>query len=86
METRESQESVSTNVNFTSGLLAGTVILSSSSRGSGASVMFENPRLTTTADDMVGLWFSNIIAAAEINTASGILLIANPSQITKAVD
>lgn len=85
------QKSAFTNVDFTCGLLAGTILFSSSSRGSGASVSFEKSRLTTTGEDMAGLWFGNIIASAEIiaseiNTASGILVIANSSQVTQAFD
>lgn len=85
------QKSVFKNVDFTCGLLAGTVIFSSSMRGTGASLTFENSRLTTTGDDMGGLWFGNIIASAEIiaseiNTASGVLVIANSSQVTQSFD
>ncbi|KAJ5679969.1 hypothetical protein N7462_008213 [Penicillium macrosclerotiorum] len=83
------QLSVFKNVDFSCGLLAGTILFSSSSRDSGASVSFENSRLTTTGEDMAALWFGNIIASAEIisteiNTASGILVIANTSQVTQA--
>ncbi|KAJ5279588.1 hypothetical protein N7478_004960 [Penicillium angulare] len=79
------------NSELTCGLLAGTVLFSSSTRGSGASISLEDTVLTTTGEDMAGLWFGNIIATAEIisseiNTKSGILLIANSSQVTQAFD
>ncbi|KAF3002850.1 hypothetical protein E8E15_000573 [Penicillium rubens] len=85
------QLSVFKNVDFTCGLLAGTILFSSSTRSSGGSVSFENSRLTTTGEDMAALWFGNIVASAEIisteiNTASGILIIANSSQVTQAFD
>ncbi|GFF53414.1 hypothetical protein IFM46972_09774 [Aspergillus udagawae] len=69
-------------------IYAGTVMFSSSQRRSGASISFENSRLTTLKKDMAALWFGNIIATAtlvatELNPASGILVIANSSQVTQ---
>jgi hypothetical protein len=83
------QKAVLKNVDLTAGLLAGTVMFSSSQRRSGASISFENSRLTTLKKDMAALWFGNIIATAtlvatELNPASGILVIANSSQVTQA--
>ncbi|GCB25755.1 hypothetical protein AAWM_08640 [Aspergillus awamori] len=85
------QSSVFENVDFTAGLLAGTVMFSSSTRSSGASLSFSNSRLTTLGDDMAALWFGNLIASAtlhatELNTTSGILVIANASQVTQSFD
>ncbi|PYI01639.1 hypothetical protein BO78DRAFT_353318 [Aspergillus sclerotiicarbonarius CBS 121057] len=85
------QTSVFENVDFTAGLLAGTVMFSSSTRSSGASLTFSNSRLTTLGEDMAALWFGNLIASAtlhatELNTTSGILVIANASQITQSFD
>lgn len=85
------QKSVFRNVDFTAGLLAGTVMFSSSDRQSGASISFEDSRLTVTAPEGPGLWFGNVIADArivrtEIDTASGVLVIANTSQVTQAFD
>ncbi|PKX97938.1 uncharacterized protein P174DRAFT_426290 [Aspergillus novofumigatus IBT 16806] len=85
----EAQKAVLKNVDLTAGLLAGTVMFSSSQRRSGASISFENSRLTTLKKDMAALWFGNIIATAtlvatELNSASGILVIANSSQVTQA--
>ncbi|PYH92411.1 hypothetical protein BO71DRAFT_457442 [Aspergillus ellipticus CBS 707.79] len=85
------QTSSFTNVDFTAGLLAGTVMFSSSTRSSGASLSFSNSRLKTLGDDMAALWFGNLIATAtlhatELNTTSGILVIANASQITQSFD
>ncbi|KAL5043465.1 hypothetical protein BDW71DRAFT_199816 [Aspergillus fruticulosus] len=65
-------------VDFTAGLLVGTVMFPSAERQSGAS-------------DMASLWFGDVIAtthlvATEINPASGILVIANSSHVTQAFD
>lgn len=76
---------------LTAGLLAGTVMFSSAVQQSGARLALTNTRLTTTGEDMAGLWFGNIIASAtltdaEIITKSGILVIANSSQVTQEFD
>ncbi|KAL3472364.1 hypothetical protein BJX99DRAFT_249710 [Aspergillus californicus] len=81
------QKTVLKNVDFTAGLLAGTVLFSSQGLKSGASISFEDSSLTVKGEDAPGLWFGNIIADAsiissEIVTESGILVIANMSRIT----
>lgn len=58
---------------------------------SGASLSFENSRLTTTGKEMAELWFGNVIATArlrstELNPASGILVIVISSQVTQSFD
>ncbi|BCS27061.1 uncharacterized protein APUU_60109A [Aspergillus puulaauensis] len=80
-------KSVFRNVDFTAVLLAGTVMFSSSDR----QYLFEYSRLTVTAPGGPGLWFGHVIADARIvrtgiDTASGILLTANTSQVTRAFD
>jgi hypothetical protein len=83
------QKAVFENVDLTAGLLAGTVMFSSSVRRTGASLSFTNSRLTTLKEDMPALWFGNVVAeanlvATDLNTTSGILLVANTSQVTQA--
>ncbi|KAJ5946978.1 hypothetical protein N7454_003817 [Penicillium verhagenii] len=73
---------------LTAGLLAGTVIFSSGIRESGSSINLTNSRLTVLPEDAAALWFGNVIASAslvntDIKTASGILVIANHSQVTQ---
>jgi hypothetical protein len=85
------QKSTFVNVDFTAGLLAGTVLFSSSERQSGASLSFNNSRITTLGKDMAALWFGNLIVEAslsstQITTRSGILVVANTSQVTQAFD
>lgn len=85
------QKSTFVNVDFTAGLLAGTVLFSSSERQFGASLSFNNSRITTLGKDMAALWFGNLIVEAslystQITTPSGILVIANTSQVTQAFD
>ncbi|KAL3435987.1 hypothetical protein BDV09DRAFT_203692 [Aspergillus tetrazonus] len=85
------QKAVFKNVDFTAGLLAGTVMFSSAERQSGASISFQNSRLTTLKEDMAALWFGNVVASArlvatKIIPASGILVLANASQVTQAFD
>ncbi|KAL1381591.1 hypothetical protein HDK64DRAFT_243511 [Phyllosticta capitalensis] len=82
------QTAVFDNVDFTAHLLAGTVFFSSSSRLSGASLSFTNSRLTAAGSTSAALWFGNIIASAsltatEVNSTSGVLLVANSSQVTQ---
>ncbi|KKY17559.1 hypothetical protein UCRPC4_g05460 [Phaeomoniella chlamydospora] len=80
------------NCDVTAGLLGGTIMFSSSTRSSGAAVTFENSKLTVLGDTMPGLWFGNIIASADListtinNSASGILVVANYSQVTQDFD
>jgi len=83
------QTSIWKNSDVTAGLLAGTVIFSSMVRQAGASVTFDNSKLTVLGEIMSALWFGNIIATASIissqinNTASNILAVANYSQVTQ---
>ncbi|KAL4947828.1 hypothetical protein BDW69DRAFT_189834 [Aspergillus filifer] len=79
------------NVDLTAGLLAGTVMFSSQERLEGASISFTDSRLTTLTEDMPALWFGNVIAdasiiATELNTTSGVLVVANTSQVTQSFD
>ncbi|CZR37637.1 uncharacterized protein FPRO_07172 [Fusarium proliferatum ET1] len=70
------------------GLLGGAVLFSSSERRAGAVLDLEDTTIITTGKTMPGLWFGNVIANArlksvQLNTASGILAVANFSQITQ---
>ncbi|KAL4959056.1 uncharacterized protein BDV14DRAFT_194077 [Aspergillus stella-maris] len=85
------QKAAFENVDLTAGLLAGTVMFSSQERLEGASISFTNSRLTTLTGDMPALWFGNVIADAsiiltELNTTSGVLVVANSSQVTQSFD
>lgn len=80
-----------TNCDCTAGLLGGMAIFSSQIRESGASIKVANSKITTTGSEMPGLWFGNTIVDVslddvEITTASGILVVANYSQITQDFD
>ncbi|OJD32089.1 uncharacterized protein BKCO1_4100031 [Diplodia corticola] len=76
-------------VAFTAGLLAGTVVFSSAERGAEAArVAFVDSTLNVTHPDAPGLWFGNVVAVAslrgtEVKTASGVLVVANSSQVTQ---
>ncbi|CRG87860.1 hypothetical protein PISL3812_04881 [Talaromyces islandicus] len=75
-------------VDLTAGLLAGILLFSSSERETGAYVNLTNSKLTVLAETAPGLWFGNIIASVdllsvEIDTASGVLVVANYSQVTQ---
>ncbi|KAL4940388.1 hypothetical protein BDV06DRAFT_224104 [Aspergillus oleicola] len=66
-------------------------MFSSQQRLEGASISFTNSRLTTLTEDMPALWFGNVIAeatlvATELNTTSGVLVVANSSQVTQSFD
>lgn len=86
------QMTLYTDSDVTAGLLAGVVIFSSSTRESGAEVTFTNSRLTVLGADMPAIWFGNIEGTASFvssvvnNSASGILAIANVSQVTQDFD
>lgn len=77
---------------LTAGLLAGVVLFSSMTRASGASVTFDNSKLSVLGADMPGIWFGNVIGEANIISssinvsASGILAVANYSQVTQDFD
>jgi hypothetical protein len=80
-----------TNCDATAGLLGGVVIFSSSVRNSGAELNLVNTKFTTLGKTVPGLWFGNIIANAnlnnvQLNTDSGILVVANYSQVTQDFD
>lgn len=86
------QTTIWKNSDITAGLLAGTVLFSSMTRQAGASVTLDNSKLTVLEDSMPAMWFGNIIATGNIvssqinNTASGILAVANYSQVTQDFD
>jgi len=80
-----------TNCETTASLLGGVAIFSSQTRSSGAVLKITNSKMTSTGSTMPGLWFGNTIidvqiTASEIITASGILVVANYSQITQDFD
>lgn len=78
----------------TAGLLGGVAMFSSQIRNdadSPATLNLTNTKFTTTGKTMPGLWFGNLIGQvtlnnAELNTDSGILVVANYSQITQDFD
>jgi len=79
------------NVDLTSDFLAGIIFFSSMTREAGAYLLLNESRLTVTAQDQPAMWWGNTIASAEIisseiNTASGILVLANRSQVTQDFD
>lgn len=85
------QKAYLTNCDATAGLLGGVAIFSSQVREEGAVLSLKNTRITTTGADMPGLWFGNTIIdvtldTSELVTASGILVVANFSQITQDFD
>lgn len=85
------QTGIWTNCDLTAGLLGGIVMFSSMVKKSGASVTLDHSRLTTLGLDMPALWFGNVVAEAHIissqlNTTSGILAVANFSQVTQDFD
>jgi hypothetical protein len=85
------QKAYLTNCETTAGLLGGVAIFSSQVRTSGAVLSLINSKITTLGSDMPGLWFGNTIIdvslyASELITASGILVVANYSQITQDFD
>lgn len=80
-----------TNSDLTAGLLGGLVIFSSMTSESGGAISVSNSKITTLGSDTPGLWFGNInktvsITNTEILTSSGILAVANYSQITQDFD
>ena len=79
------------NCDCTAGLLGGVAMFSSAIRRSGAVLNLTDTKFTTLGKTMPGLWFGNLIADvylnnAELNTNSGILVVANYSQITQDFD
>ncbi|KAI9738387.1 MAG: hypothetical protein M1834_008890 [Cirrosporium novae-zelandiae] len=80
-----------TDCDLTAGLLGGIMIFSSADRYSGASVTFTDSKLTTLGATMPALWFGNVIGTVSLtntilNTTSGILAVANYSQVTQDFD
>jgi hypothetical protein len=85
------QKAYLTNCDTTAGLLGGVAIFSSMIRTSGAILSLKSSKITTLGADMPGLWFGNTIIDVslydtELVTASGILIVANYSQITQDFD
>jgi hypothetical protein len=85
------QKAYLTNCETTAGLLGGVAIFSSAERESGAILSLTSSKITTLGSTMPGLWFGNTIVDvsmydSRIVTASGILVVANYSQITQDFD
>lgn len=79
------------NVDLTAGLLGGTIMFSSSERESGASLNLTNSVLTVLPKTAPALWFGNIIVSSyivstQLKTSSGVLVVANYSQVTQDFD
>jgi hypothetical protein len=86
-----SQHGIWTNCDLTAGLLGGIVMFSSQIKRYGASITFNHTKLTTLGKTMPGLWFGNLgveayVISSQINTTSGVLVVANYSQITQDFD
>ena len=86
------QTTIWKNSDVTAGLLGGVVLFSSQTRVSGASVTFDNSKLTVLGKTMPSIWMGNLIGTATIissqfnNSASGLLAVANYSQVTQDFD
>lgn len=85
------QNATLVNCNNTAGLLGGTVMFSSATRQTGGSLKLINSHLNIIDKTAPALWFGNTIATAvvessKLNTMSGILVVANYSQVTQAFD
>ncbi|KAF3771410.1 hypothetical protein M406DRAFT_35990 [Cryphonectria parasitica EP155] len=79
------------NCDATAGLLGGMVIFSSSIREAGASISVADSRIAANGSNMPGLWFGNVIADVDLrntqlDTRSGVLVVANYSQVTQDFD
>ncbi|KAL1616984.1 hypothetical protein SLS56_011172 [Neofusicoccum ribis] len=82
------QAAVFDAVDFEAGLLAGTVMFSSQTRTAGATLSFTDSKLNVTDEGAPALWFGNTIAevalrSSRLVTVSGLLLVANSSQVTQ---
>lgn len=80
-----------TDCDLTAGLLGGTIQFSSATRDTGSVVVFVDSKLNVTGSTMPALWFGNVIGSTyltntEIVTSSGILVVANYSQVTQDFD
>jgi hypothetical protein len=76
------QNATIVNSDATAGLLGGVAWFCSSIRGSGGKLEFRDSKVSTTKDDIPGLWFGNVILDVtldnvEFNVSSGILAVAN---------
>jgi len=85
------QKAYLNNTETTAGLLGGVAIFSSSERESGAVLSLNSSKITVLPDTAPGLWFGNTIIEVslydtELVTTSGILVVANFSQITQDFD
>jgi hypothetical protein len=85
------QKAVLSYCEATAGLLGGVAIFSSQTRTSGAVLSLSDSKITTLGDEMPGLWFGNTIIDVslkntELITKSGVLVVANYSQITQDFD
>jgi hypothetical protein len=79
------------NADITGSLLGGIVIFCSQVRQTGGRVNFTDSKLTAKGKSVSGTWFGNTIASVniyntEIVTESGILVVANYSQVTQDFD
>ncbi|KAJ0122512.1 hypothetical protein J7T55_003025 [Diaporthe amygdali] len=79
------------NSDCTAGLLGGLVIFSSQVRLSGGRIDISDSRIAVTAADAPGLWFGNTIVDVSLSSTrvepdSGVLVVANYSQITQDFD
>lgn len=79
------------NCDCTAGLLGGMMIFGSQVREAGGNIWVRDSKITTTGATMPGLWFGNTIVdvelyATELVTASGVLVVANYSQVTQDFD
>ncbi|CZR51379.1 uncharacterized protein PAC_01254 [Phialocephala subalpina] len=83
------QKAYLTNCETTAGLLGGVAIFSSQTRQSGAILSLKNSKITTLGS-IPGLWFGNTIIDVSIDASelvtSGVLVVANYSQITQDFD
>ncbi|KUJ23658.1 uncharacterized protein LY89DRAFT_755618 [Mollisia scopiformis] len=83
------QKAYLTNCETTAGLLGGVAIFSSSTRESGAILSLDNSKITTLGP-IPGLWFGNVIIDVSLHASelvtSGVLVVANYSQITQDFD
>lgn len=85
------QKAYLTNVEGSAGLLGGVAIFSSSIRTAGAILELTKSKLTAHGSTAPALWFGNTIIDVSIHSTalvaeSGILVVANTSQITQDFD
>lgn len=85
------QITVCHHCDLTAGMLGGGAIFSSSLKKSGSEQTFTNSKLTIQGDTIPAFWYGNIAAVTRLNSVeanieSGILAVANYSQITQDFD